>query len=73
MISVMEKSAPVVISGSKVPYYEVIGEYSKTAEQALDTEDVPPTYRGAVRDYFDALQSAGTHPAAGRPEEGDDD
>jgi hypothetical protein len=73
MMSVMEKSAPVVISGSKVPYYEVIGEYSKTAEEALEKEDVPPTYRGAVRDYFDALQGAKAAPATDAPEEGDSD
>ena len=73
MMSIMEKSAPVVVSGSKVPYYEVIGEYSKTAEEALEKENVPPTYRGAVRDYFDALQGAGKAPATGQPEEGDSD
>ena len=73
MLSVMEKSAPVVISGSKVPYYEVIGEYSKTAEEALEKENVPPTYRGTVRDYFDALQGAGKAAATGQPEEGDSD
>lgn len=65
MMSVMEKSAPVVVSGSKVPYYEVIGEYSKTAEEALEKETVPPTYRSTVRDYFDALQGAGKAPAKG--------
>ena len=73
MMSIMEKSAPVVISGSKVPYYEVIGEYSKTAEEALEKENVPPSYRGSVRDYFDALQGAGKAPATGREGESSSD
>lgn len=56
MLTITEKSAPVVISGSQVPYYEVIEDYSKAAEEALAKEEVPPVYRKTVRDYFDALQ-----------------
>ena len=47
-----------MISGSEVPYYEVIGEYSRAAEEALAKEEVPPLYRKTVREYFDALQGS---------------
>ncbi len=57
MITTTEKGAPVKITESRVPYYEVISDYSKTAEEALSKEEVPPAYRGTVRAYFDALQS----------------
>lgn len=44
---------------SRVPYYEVIGEYSRAAEESLEREEVPPTYQRSVRAYFDALQGGG--------------
>jgi len=57
MLSTTEKGAPPLGGPSRVPYYEVISDYSKTAEEALAKEEVPPAYRGTVRDYFRALQS----------------
>ncbi len=48
------------MSNSRVPYYEVMGEYSRAAEEALSREEVPPAYRSTIRDYFEALQSGGT-------------
>jgi hypothetical protein len=57
MMTTTEKGAPVKITESRVPYYEVIGEYSKTAEEAINREEVPASYRGTVRAYFHALQS----------------
>ncbi len=61
MMAVTEKGAPVKVSESRVPYYEVLPEYSKAAEEALAREEVPPAYRTTVREYFKALQS-GTKP-----------
>jgi hypothetical protein len=57
MLATTEKGAPPPGGASRVPYYEVISDYSKTAEEALAKEEVPPAYRGTVRDYFRALQS----------------
>ena len=52
-----EKGAPTTGSDSRVPYYEVIGDYSKAAEEAIAREDVPPAYRSTVREYFKALEA----------------
>ena len=57
MMTSTEKGAPVKTAQSRVPYYEVIGAYSKTAEEAINKEEVPASYRGTVRAYFHALQS----------------
>jgi hypothetical protein len=57
MLTTTEKGAPVKVTESRVPYYEVIGEYSKAAEDAMSREEVPPAYRSAVRAYFRALQA----------------
>ncbi len=51
------QGAPDVGSRSTVPYYEVMPEYSRVAEEALTKEEIPPAYRRTVREYFDALQS----------------
>ena len=56
MAATTEKGAPVSASGSRVPYYEVVEGYSKAAEEALAREEVPPAYRGTVREYFRSLQ-----------------
>ncbi len=61
MLATTEKGPPLTVSESRVPYYEVMGDYSKAVEEALSREEVPPGYRGTVREYFDALQS-GTEP-----------
>jgi chemotaxis protein histidine kinase CheA len=57
MLTTTEKGAPTKVTESRVPYYEVIGEYSKAAEDAMSREEVPPAYRSTVRAYFRALQS----------------
>ncbi len=63
------RGAPDRVDESRVPYYEVIGDYSRAAEDALEREEVPPAYRGTVRQYFESLESgqtpAGAEPAAG--------
>lgn len=41
------------------PYYEVYSTYRRAAEDALNREEVPATYKKQVRDYFDSLQPAG--------------
>jgi hypothetical protein len=41
---------------AKVPYYEVYSDYQKSAESALDREEVPPAYRDKVKDYFTSLK-----------------
>jgi len=57
MLTTTETGAPETASDSHVPYYEVVGEYSRAAEEALSREEVPPSYRKTVRAYFQALQS----------------
>ena len=52
------RGAPSSATDSRVPYYEVIGDYSRAAEEALESEEVPPAYRPTVRQYFESLQSA---------------
>jgi chemotaxis protein histidine kinase CheA len=56
MLATTEQGAPEKLTQSRVPYYEVIGEYSKSAEEALSKEEVPPGYRDSVRNYFQSLQ-----------------
>jgi chemotaxis protein histidine kinase CheA len=56
MLTTTEQGAPEKSGNSQVPYYEVIGEYSKAAEEALSKEDVPAGYRGTVREYFQSLE-----------------
>jgi membrane protein implicated in regulation of membrane protease activity len=38
-----------------VPYQEVYADYSKVADEALQTGEVPPEMRDYVRDYFSSL------------------
>ncbi|HIE50547.1 MAG TPA: hypothetical protein EYP85_02200 [Armatimonadetes bacterium] len=37
------------------PYYEVLPEYRRAAEEALSREEVPLAYRQRVKQYFEAL------------------
>jgi len=46
------------IGPSRVPYGQVLPRYRKSAEAALDQEQVPPSQRAVVRDYFNSLPSA---------------
>ena len=63
------RGAPDRVDESRVPYYEVIGDYSRAAEDALEREEVPPAYRGTVRQYFESLESGqGPAGAEGNPE-----
>jgi len=55
--------APDVGTRSSVPYYEVMPQYSRAAEEALTKEEVPPAYRKTIREYFDALQSGAPNEA----------
>jgi hypothetical protein len=57
MAAVTTRGAPETASESRVPYYEVIDDYSQAAEDALSHEEVPPAYRQTVRDYFESLQN----------------
>lgn len=43
-------------AGASVPYTEVLPDYKKAAESALDKEKVPPAYRTRVKDYFSSLE-----------------
>jgi hypothetical protein len=54
-VSGTTKGAPDEPGSSSVPYYEVYGDYKKSAEKALSREDVPSTHRQGVRKYFDSL------------------
>lgn len=59
------RGAPAPATPSRVPYYEVIGEYTRAAEDALSRDEVPVSQRGTVRDYFEALSGGGS--AGGGP------
>jgi hypothetical protein len=50
----MAPSAPGDRSG--VPYQNVLPAYRKSAESALNKQDIPPRLRGKVRNYFDSLR-----------------
>ncbi len=49
-------------TASQVPYYNYVGPAQKSAESAMDKEDIPPAYRSDVRKYFNSLNP----PAAGK-------
>ena len=49
-------------TASQVPYYNYVAPAQKSAESAMDKEDIPPAYRSDVRRYFNALNP----PAAGK-------
>lgn len=42
-------------TASQVPYYNYVGPAQKSAESAMDKEDIPPAYRSDVRRYFNSL------------------
>lgn len=50
----MAPSAPGDKSG--IPYQKVLPAYRKSAESALNKQDIPPRMRGKVRNYFDSLR-----------------
>lgn len=43
---------------SSVPYYNYAPPARKSAESAMDKEDIPPSYKSGVRRYFDSLPSS---------------
>jgi hypothetical protein len=49
------KGAPDTLTRASVPYTDVLPNYKKAAEKALDKESVPPAYRTRVKDYFSSL------------------
>lgn len=51
---VVGPSAPGGKTG--VPYQNVLPQYRKAAESALNKEDIPPRLRGKVRNYFNSLR-----------------
>lgn len=70
MYTAPTRGAPDQTGPSRVPYYEVVGEYSRAAEEALEREEIPAAYRGTVREYFEALQ--GGRPGGAAQERSDD-
>ncbi len=50
-------------TASQVPYYNYVAPAQKSAESAMDKEDIPPAYRSDVRKYFNSLNPSG---ASGR-------
>ncbi len=48
-------------TASQVPYYNYVAPAQKSAESAMDKEDIPPAYRSDVRKYFNSL-----NPSSGR-------
>ncbi|MBV9848081.1 MAG: hypothetical protein JO250_00190, partial [Armatimonadetes bacterium] len=49
---------------STVPYYNSVVSARKTAENAMDREDIPPAYKKNVADYFNSLQPQSPPPPA---------
>ncbi|MCE5198794.1 MAG: hypothetical protein ABFD54_10380 [Armatimonadota bacterium] len=49
------KGAPDAAAPASVPYTDVLPNYRKAAESALQKEKVPPAYRTRVKDYFSKL------------------
>jgi hypothetical protein len=49
------KGAPDAAAPAAVPYTDVLPNYKKAAEKAMDKEKVPPAYRTRVKDYFSSL------------------
>jgi hypothetical protein len=43
---------------SSVPYYDVYRDYAKSADRAMENEQIPATERQRVKSYFDALNPA---------------
>ena len=56
-----ENDGPVT---STVPYYNQVAGAKKTAESAMDREDIPPAYKKNVSDYFNSLQPQNPAPPA---------
>ena len=54
---------PGTHQASAVPYENYAAPAKKSAESAMDKEDIPPSYKSGVRRYFDSLQP--TSPAGG--------
>lgn len=58
-------NGPAGTTISQVPYYNYVGPAQKSAESAMDKEDIPPAYRSDVRKYFNSLNppagTGGTH------------
>jgi hypothetical protein len=40
---------------TSVPYADVYSDYRKSAERAIEAEEVPPSYTTRVKEYFDSL------------------
>jgi hypothetical protein len=48
---------------SRVPYYNTVITARKSAESAMDREDIPPAYKTDVSRYFNSLQPTTNSPA----------
>jgi len=56
----VEVTGPTMPTGkTSVPYQSVLPKYEKTAETALNRNDIPLSEREKVRAYFDSLHSSG--------------
>lgn len=44
------------VSGSSVPYNQVVGEYRNKAMESINTSDIPPGMRDMVKEYFTELE-----------------
>lgn len=54
-----QSGQPAASAGpSRVPYVQALPRYRKSAEAALNQEQVPPSQRAIVRGYFNSLQPA---------------
>lgn len=49
--------APPTPGGSDIPLSRVLPTYTEKANQAMNSQDIPPSERERVRKYFDSLPS----------------
>lgn len=56
-----EIKAPTMVgSRTSVPYKEVLPQYKKSAESAVNNNQVKPKHRQRVKEYFESLSSGGS-------------
>ena len=51
----VEIRAPAEVGESSVPYQQVLPQYRKDAEQAIERSEIPREHEDRVKQYFDSL------------------
>jgi len=62
-----EIKAPTMVgSRTSVPYKEVLPQYKKSAESAVNNNQVKPKHRQRVKEYFESLSGGGSSSGGGK-------